>query len=293
MFAIIGSTGKIGKATTTQLLKRGLQVRAIARESSNVDELAQMDCEICVADLNDVPSLVQAFQGADAVQVICPPNPRAEDPLADMESMIDGISSALQQTKPRLVLAISDYGAHMESRTGITLGFHYLESALRKLDAKMIFLRSAEHMENWQRSIPYAIKTGILPSMHHPLSKKFPTVSAPDVGIAAADLLLDGGRGSHHVEVIHIEGPKRYTAEDIASACRIFTGEEITARELPRTEWVSTLMKGGTSQGTAQLVADLYDTHNAGLIDVEKSVGEILYGKTDVETAFLHLKAAL
>lgn len=88
------------------------------------------------------------------------------------------------------------------------------------------------------------------------------------------------------------EQTQRYTAANIASACRNFTGDEITARELPRTEWVSTLMKGGTSQGTAQLVADLYDTHSAGLIDVEKSVGEILCGKTDVEIALLHLKAA-
>jgi NAD(P)H dehydrogenase (quinone) len=292
MFAILGSTGKIGKATIQFLRKSGKSIRAIVRTSSKSDELLQMGCEICVADLNDITSLVNAFQGAEAVQVICPPNPRTEQPLAEMGRITDNLLIALQKTNPRMVLAISDYGAHLESKTGITLAFNYLESCLKKLDTSVIFLRSAEHMENWQRSVPYALKTNQLPSMHHPLSKKFPSVSAPDVGIAAAELLLNRDI-STHVHIVHIEGPKRYTAVDIASAFQILVDREVLPQELPRADWVSILTKGGSSQSYAQLVAELYDTHNAGLIDFEKNVGNVIYGKTDIETAFLRLKATL
>ena len=98
---------------------------------------------------------------------------------------------------------------------------------------------------------------------------------------------------STHVHIVHIEGPKRYTAVDIASAFRILIDREVLPQELPRADWVSILTKGGSSQSYAQLVAELYDTHNAGLIDFEKNVGEVLYGKTDIETAFLRLKATL
>ena len=132
MFAILGSKGKIGKATIQFLRKSGKPIRAIVRTSSKSDELLQMGCEICVADLNDITSLVNAFQGADAVQVICPPNPKTEQPLAEMGSITDKLLIALQKTNPRMVLAISDYGAHLKSKTGITLAFNYLESCFKE-----------------------------------------------------------------------------------------------------------------------------------------------------------------
>jgi hypothetical protein len=56
--------------------------------------------------------------------------------------------------------------------------FHFLEERLRRISWQLIFLRSAEHMENSSRVVKVAAQTGVLPSLHHPLTKMFPTVSA-------------------------------------------------------------------------------------------------------------------
>ena len=88
---------------------------------------------------------------------------------------------------------MSDYGAELESGTGITMLFHAMENHLKTVVENLTLLRAAEHMQNWARVLPVALSTGILPSLHHPLSKRFPTVAAEDVGRIAAELLLDHG----------------------------------------------------------------------------------------------------
>ncbi len=40
------------------------------------------------------------------------------------------------------------------------------------------------------------------------------------------------------------------------------------------------LLRAGLSANHAQLITDLYDTHNAGRIDVEAGVGERRFGTT-------------
>src|SRR5438552_2289605 len=71
--------------------------------------------------------------------------------------------------------------------------------------------RSAEHMGGWRGAIRIAGKGGVVPLFHQPLTKVLPTVSAPDVGEIAADILAGspGDRGA--MRVVHVEGPRRYT----------------------------------------------------------------------------------
>ncbi|MGL4289313.1 MAG: NmrA family transcriptional regulator, partial [Phreatobacter sp.] len=123
--------------------------------------------------------------------------------------------------------------------------------------------------------------SGILPSLHHPLTKLFPTVSASDVGLVAADLLLSLAAVASP-RIVHVEGPRRYTPTDVAAALGGIVGRPITARELPRADWIAALTRGGLGKSYAQLVADLYDAHNAGAIDVEPGADDVRYGATSL-----------
>ncbi|WP_027029507.1 NAD(P)H-binding protein [Mesorhizobium loti] len=283
MFVVLGAAGKIGRATIGALRKRDVPVRAVVRNSSHAEEFRALGCEADVADLRDTPSLTRATKGATAVQVICPTGARADDASAEMEATIRSIVDALDQVRPQSILAISDYGAQLAAGTGITLTFHHLESQLKKIPVALTVLRSAEHMQNWNRLVGRAIDTGVLPSLHHPVSKSFPTVSAGDVGLMAADLLLSGNGDA--LRVIHAEGPTRYSATDVARTLGEIAGREISARELPRQDWVPALVRGGLSRSYADLVVATFDAHNAGRIDAEQGVGEIRRGKTDLRAA--------
>ena len=287
MYAILGATGKVGRATIGALRGRGLPVRAVVRDAATAGDLVRAGCTLNVADLRDTRALTLALEGADAVQVICPMSMRANDALADMRAIVENIASALEATRPRAVVVISDYGAEVGAGTGVTVLFHELEARLSRLTSTTTFLRSAEQMQNWVRLLSFAAESGVLPSMHHPLTKAFPTVSAADVGITAADLLVDGRKVPRRV--VHVEGPRRYTAIDVAATLAALVGRPVTARELPRSEWLAALVRAGLGESYANLVVELYDAHNRGRIDAERTAGEVRRGRTELHEVFTSL----
>ncbi|TSE10295.1 NmrA family transcriptional regulator [Mesorhizobium intechi] len=289
MFVVLGAAGKIGRATIGALRRHRVPVRALVRNPSHAEEFRGLGCDAEIADLRDTPAVARAAKGAAAVQVICPTGVRADDASAEMEATIRSVVNALDQVRPQRILAISDYGAQLAAGTGITLTFHHLETQLRTIPAALTLLRSAEHMQNWNRLAGLAIETGVLPSLHHPVTKSFPTVSAGDVGLMAADLLLSGSGDA--LRVVHAEGPDRYSAADVARTLGEIAGRAIVARELPRQDWVPALIGGGIGTSYAELVAAMFDAHNAGRIDVEHGVGEVRRGDTDLRTALAALVA--
>jgi NAD(P)H dehydrogenase (quinone) len=284
MFAILGASGKVGRVTVQSLRAQGAPVRAVVREASNKSDLEAAGCEIALADFHDPGAITRAIKGADAVQVICPVNNRGEDARSDMRGSVDAIVAALNAVRPETILAISDYGAEVESGSGITMIFNYLEARLSTVPGKRIILRSAEHMQNWARVFKPALETGVLPSFHHPVSKIFPTISAPDLGAIAAELLLQKP-AAKDPWVLHAEGPRRYSAIDVAATLSEISKRQIVAREIPETDWVKVLTRGGASESYAELVRELFVAHNAGRIDVEPG-GEVRHGTTELDEAF-------
>lgn len=274
MFSIIGATGRIGGAAARELRRRGRAVRAIVRDPGKAGALAEAGCEIAVADIADTGALATALRDAEGVLAVVPLNPSRGDAAAETRSLIDSLGRALEAARPPRTVAISDYGAQHAAGTGITVLFHELEQRLGGLPG-ISFLRSAEHMENWARSLRPAMATGVLASLHHPLDKRFPTVSAPDVGLIAADLLAAAGSPPR---IVHAEGPQRYTALDVAAALAGPLGRPVQAVALPRGQWEQALATGGLSDGYVRLITDLYDAHNARRIEVEG--GEVRRGAT-------------
>jgi uncharacterized protein YbjT (DUF2867 family) len=280
MITILGATGKIGGAAAEALRERGISTRAVVRDRAKAERLESTGCEIVVADMLDRAALSRAMAGADAVLGLCPISPKTENVHHDAARLTESLAAALEAARPRHAVVISDYGAHVPSGTGITLLFHHLEARLAKLPVAMTFLRSAEHMQNWARQIPVALKTGSLPTLHHPLTKTFPTVSAFDVGAVAAELLSSTPR-HEKPRVLHVEGPVRYSSIDVARAVETIVEKPIAAAELPREQWEAVLRGGGVNGTYARAVAEMQDAHNAGQIDVEPG-GEVVLGNTGI-----------
>ncbi|TAL93794.1 MAG: NmrA family transcriptional regulator [Paraburkholderia sp.] len=279
MFVIFGATGHAGRLTAIRLREAGLPVRAVVRRADQAKALTAIGCEIAFADLMDPTSVAKAIEDAHAVQMICPVPSGHADPEHAMRTMIDVAAQALRANAPQHVLAISDYGAELDMNTGITRLFHYLEQQFSASVPRLTLLRSAEHMQNWSRVIPVALATGMLPSLHHPLTKRFPSVAAQDVGALAATLLREGPSVTA-TRIVSIEAMARVSPMDVARVLQEEAGREIVARELPRDQWLPVLAKGGLSAQHASLIVDLYDAHNAGHIDVEADVTERRFGAT-------------
>jgi NAD(P)H dehydrogenase (quinone) len=298
MIVICGATGRVGGTALRALQSQGLRPTALVRDAAKAAALRADGFAVTVADLEDERTVVDAFRGADRVLALCPVIPGADDVMAGAQRMIDVLGAAIDAARPRTVVAISDYGAHVPAGTGITMILRRLEERLREIPVATTFIRSAEHMQNWRRQWPVARAQGVLPSLHHPVDRRFPMVSAFDVGTIAAELLAAPTRGvgvdrgasrsrGGSPRVVHVEGPRRASAADVAAAFAQRLGRPVVARELPRADWEKALAGLGT--GYAHLVAELQDAHNAGLIDVEPG-GVVRRGDTELVEAIRALQ---
>ncbi|WP_322050683.1 NAD(P)H-binding protein [Paraburkholderia bannensis] len=293
MFAIVGATGKVGYATASALRKAGLPVRGIVRDAEKGNRLREIGCDIAVADLHDAAGLATAIGGASGVQVILPSDPRARDTALDMHRTIESLAKALEQTRPMRILAVSDYGAHVAHDIGMPSLFRAFEARLGQLQGRKLILRSAEHMENWGRALPAAMASGILPSFQEPLDMACPTISAPDLGRIAADLWLRPAseKDNKEIEIVHAEGPRRYSARDVAAALGQLLGRAIDVRTVPRSQWKDAFERV-MNASLADLLIKANDARNeGGLVDVEPG-GTVCRGTTGLIDALRPLVAA-
>ncbi|WP_250634432.1 NAD(P)H-binding protein [Pinirhizobacter soli] len=279
MFVVVGATGNVGFATSLALRKAGAPVRAVVRDSAKAAPLRELGCDIVLADLNDADAVAKSFADATAVQIIIPVAPRDKDPAAALRHSIDSLIKALKLAPPKRVLAISDYGAHVADDIGMPTVFRGFEQLLGQLDVPKLILRSAEHMHNWARVIPVALESGILPTFHDQLDMTFPTIAAPDLGRIAAELLLRPA-DERNLQVCHAEGPRRYSANDVAAALTELSGRTIVANAVPRSQWKQAFEKNMTSS-LAELLIKANDAQNrGGLVDVELGSAEVFHGET-------------
>jgi NAD(P)H dehydrogenase (quinone) len=291
MYVIFGAAGTVGSTTATALRRISLPVRAVVRDAKQGAALAKLGCEVAVADLHDGASIERALDGAQGVQMLVPLPRNDPRPADTMRATIDIAARALAARRDAHIVALSDYGAELDAGTGITMLFHHFEAALRDASNRLTLLRSSEHMQNWRRVLPVALSTGVLPSFHDPLDKRFPTIDSNDVGVVSARLLRDG-IDAGETRIVSVEGPARVTANDVAQSIGRASGRTVKALAVPRDQWSSTLQKGGLSEQHAQLVTDLFDAHNAGRIDVQNDAGERAYGTTHLDAAIAAMIAS-
>ncbi|MEU3983718.1 NAD(P)H-binding protein [Streptomyces sp. NPDC026672] len=288
--AVFGATGHVGTATVRRLAQSGASVRAVVHRTSTDARIEGAD-SVVRADLLDAKAVTAAVEGCDSAQVICPVSPVAADPGALVGAFAESLVQGLGAVPAPAVLVVSDYGAQDPSGTGIPALFHQFEARLGELPNPVTFVRSAEHMHNWARQLPAVLETGTFASMHQPLTRPLPMVHAPDVGTITADLLLSPAPQPGSPRFIHVEGPRRYSALEVAAALAKVTATDVTARELPREQWEPVLTAVGATPAFARLNVEFFDAHNAGLIDVPAGA-EVRHGSTPLDEALASLVTA-
>jgi NAD(P)H dehydrogenase (quinone) len=86
---------------------------------------------------------------------------------------------------------------------------------------------------------------------------------------------------TNSIDVIHAEGPHRYSASDVAAALTQLSGRTVRAQAVPRPHWREALARMPAS--LADLLIKANDAKNkGGLVDIEPMVGEVIYGATEL-----------
>ena len=142
------------------------------------------------------------------------------------------------------------------------VALHRAEKALGGIVPSVTFLRPGYFLENWANSLMHAIDTGEL--LHFgTVHVKFSQVGTFDIGVAAANALVDAVTGTRHLE---LGGKENWSVEDVAVALTSLLNQPIKPVGLPVESAKDTLEKMGMLPGQAALYAEMYQGLARGLL---------------------------
>lgn len=257
MLTIMGATGRVGGAVLEAIAATGRPVRAISRAL----QPGRDGVEWIRANAFDADEMADAFSGADAVFVMNPVSALATDVYQEAALLASATVEALTKAAVPYAVALSSQGAHLASGTGVVRTLHDFEHQLRQTATQLTFLRPCYFMESWIPLARIAARSGALPTFLDPADKRIPTVSACDVGHAAADYLLNPTIGT-----VNLVGPRRYSETDVAIILSTLLDRDIHISSVPQMAMASALQKAGLGTSMATETAALYAAINADRI---------------------------
>jgi NAD(P)H dehydrogenase (quinone) len=278
-YAIMGITGRVGRAAAEQLQAAGAGIRAVVRNEAGAALWRDREAEIAIAALDDPTSLQVAFSDVDGVFIMTPTWFEAQDMYAENARALAALGRALRELSPTKVVLLSSIGAHRSRGTGAIIKLHEMERAFADLPS-VTSIRAAWFMENFAGLVSSVRDTGVLPSMLAPLDRAIPMIATADIGRKVAEALHHDWSGQR---VIELEGPHRYSPNDVAAAFAAVLGREVEARILPSTEWRSTYLSWGLTPVAAAAMTEMLNAFNTGWIMYEKGEAETTHSATPLE----------
>lgn len=286
MFVITGVTGQVGGQIARALLTEGVSVRAVLRDAAKASTWTGLGCETALAAMDDAAALADAFAGAEAVFVLLPPVFNPTPGYAETRANVAALVTALQQVRPRRVVALSTIGAQATQDSLLTQ-LQIMERAFEALPMPVAFLRAAWFMENTAWDIDGARSLGVLSSFLQPLDKKVPMVATTDVAATAVRMLREVWEGHR---VVELEGPHRITPLELAAALGRVLGREVVAKPVPRPTWDALFRSQGMSNPAPRI--RMLDGFNDGWIEFEGGCDASLKGPTEIETVLQRITTA-
>jgi uncharacterized protein YbjT (DUF2867 family) len=283
MHIILGGTGNVGSAVAQALLKRGEPIIVVAHDSSKATALRQQGADVAILDVHDVESLRSVFRQGQRLFLLNPPAAPSADPVAEERRSLAAILSAINGAGLEKIVAESTYGAKPGKRLGDLGVLYEMEQALTAQPVLTTIVRAAYYMSNWGASLPAARDRGAIQTFY-PKDFKLPMVAPSNIGELVARLMTEpiDRTGLHF-----IEGPDRYSSQDVAIALAATLGCPVEAQSVPRDRWLVTLNGMGFSDEAAESFANMTA---ATLDDTFPALNSIERGATSLHDYFWQLQ---
>jgi len=263
MYVIAGVSGNTGSVVATTLLAAHQKVRVIVRDAAKGEPWRARGAEVAVADIADQAALIRALTGATGAYLLLPPPGWTQTGIAaDRKTKTEALVGAVRAARPGHVVLLSSVGAELPAGTGPIKYIHVVENGLRDTGVPTTFLRASSFMENWGAMLPGAIASGAL---YYGITegKQFGQVATEDIGKTAAQLLLEGPRGTR---VVELTGPADASLQDVATALSKLAGKPIQGVSVPPAAMVQALIGQGASTELAESFGEMADGINRGAI---------------------------
>ncbi len=265
MIVVTGATGRTGKAATETLLAEGEKVRAVARDVKKLSPLVQLGAEPFLGNVEDVASMTEAFSGASAVYLVLPEDISQQDLRAHQERVSDSYAAAIANAHVRFVVNLSSIGAQHPRNTGSIVGLHNQEQKLNRVAGlNVLHLRAAYFMENLFMSIAPLRSMGML-SGGLRAETPMPWITTQDIGAYAATRLASRDFSGSSIQELH--GERDISMKEAAFIVGNSIGKPgLEYVQVPSMMLEQALLNSGLPKKSAELIIEMWDGANAGLI---------------------------
>jgi uncharacterized protein YbjT (DUF2867 family) len=269
MIVVTGASGRTGRRVAEVLLARGKNVRVIGRDKGRLTPLANLGAEAAVGSIEDVPRLSTFFDGADAVYLVLPEDLSQPDLRAHQERISNCYAAAIANAHVEFVVNLSSIGGQHPKGTGPIVGLHNQERKLNRIEGlNVLHLRAAYFMENLFASLKPLVANGTLPGGMRG-DYAIPWIATKDIGTYAAARLEARDFAGSSIQELH--GQRDLSMNEAASIVGKAIGNpSVTYVQVPDSALAATLLQMGMPAKTADLIVEMWEGANAGLIRPEE-----------------------
>jgi uncharacterized protein YbjT (DUF2867 family) len=288
MFLVMGITGKVGGATAEHLLAHGKKVRALVRNREKAAHWANQGVELVGGDWNDSAAITRALEGVEGAFVMLPAVWAPSPDFAEAKGVIANYVEALTRAAPPRVVALSSMGANRTSGLGMITALSLLEQGFRDLISPIAFVRAGGFFENFLYGLHVA-QGGTLPVYYNPTNRKSTMVATTDIGAEVATLLSGPAWSGQRV----VELGSMVSADEVAAQLGEVMQRDVKAFAVPRAGWAAAFEQFGIPKGQTGPAEAMFDSVNAGWMDLGVQGTEHVAGTTRARDVFAAAQQAV
>ncbi len=186
---LTGSLGHISKPLAIALTGKGHSVTIISSDPAKQKEIEALGAKAAIGSVEDPEFLIQAFNAAEAVYCMLPPNNTEPDRRVYYSRVAKNYVQAIKNTNIKRVVHLSSFGADLDKGTGIILGAHDAETIFNQLtDVHLTHMRPTYFYYNLNNFLKIIRHQNIIKA-NYGGDQKFPLVAPEDIATAVAEEL--------------------------------------------------------------------------------------------------------
>jgi len=264
VIVITTPTGLIGHQVLDNLRDSDQALRVIARDPSALPDDIRARVDIFEGSHGDAALVDAAFEGADAVFWLAPPDPRAESVEDAFVGFTRPAAEALTRHAVTRVVGISALGrgTPWAGRAGYVTASLAMDDLIASSGVAYRALTNPSFMDNIIRQAESIKNQGMFFS---PIAgdRQLPSTATRDTAAAAARLLLDEGWGG--VSEVPLLGPEDLSFNQMAEIISEVLGTEVRFQQTTFDAYKDRFRSVGMSEAMAQGMTDMAWAKNEGL----------------------------
>lgn len=266
MIVITAPTGNIGHQVLDNVLAAGEPVRVVVRDPARLPDGVRDRVEAVPGSHGDPQVVARAFDGADALFWLLPPDRGAASAEAAYSGFTRPAAEALRSGSVKRVVSVSALGrgTPYADRAGYVTASLAMDDLIASAGVGLRSLAAAGFMDNLLRQAATIKKRHAFQEVL-PADRPLPLVATRDIAAVAARLLLDSGWSGR--EDVPLLGPENLSCRQMAATVSEVLGVAVQYAQTPAAAMRRRLVGAGLSEPMADAMLEMIDAKEQGLDD--------------------------